>query len=271
MKVSTLDTNVIETNPYSRLIISKKSPLHNHTFFEFSVCLSGNLVNVINGKNHAIEKGRIVLLRPTDTHYFYTQTEHTSRDVYVSVEKMKLVCDMISPDLYDKVLNNELLVNFTVSSYQLNLLETEMNYFNKLSEKPVETLVTRHIKTIFSLFDLWQQSLSQNTADIPDWISVLLPQLNTESFITKSIAEIIEYTNYSHGYVCREFKKHVGTTLQKYMNDLKLSYSLSLLYEKSLSIERIAEKLNYCEVPNYIIAFKKKFGVTPAKWRKLNC
>lgn len=271
MKASTLDTKVIETNPYSRLIISRKSPLHKHTFFEFSICLSGNLVNEINGKRYHVDKGHVFLLRPQDTHFFYTTTEHTSRDVYVSVEKMKKICDLLSPDLYRRICDTELLINFDVSSYQLNMLETDMNFFNKLSGKSASSLESKHVKTIIQLFDLYEQSLSQNTADVPDWLSSLLSQLNTENFITKSVNEIVEHTHYSHGYVCREFKKHVGTTLQKYMNDIKLSYSLSLLYEKSLSIERVAEKLNYCEVSNYIIAFKKKFGVSPTKWRKLNC
>lgn len=270
MNISTLNEKIIETNPYSRLIISKKSPLHRHTFFEFSICLSGNLKNVINGKTIEAEKGRVILLRPQDTHQFFSKEGHTSRDIYVSQDEMRTLCDLISPELYNNIYNNELFIDFTVSSYHLNLLEPDLNFFNQLYGKSVQTLKIKHAKIILSVLDLWQQSLSQKTTGMPEWISVLISQINTENYITKSVSEIIALTNYSHGFVCREFKKYMGTTLQNYMNDAKLSYSLSLLYEKSLSIESVAEKLNYCEVTNFIIAFKKKFGTTPSKWRKAN-
>jgi len=270
MNISTLNEEVIRQNPYSRLIISKQSPLHKHTFFEFSVCLSGSVQNVINGKPRKINKGRIILLRPQDVHQFFSEKEHTSRDVYITQEEMREICDLISTNLFDKILNTELLIDFTVSSYNLNLLESNLNYFNNLSNKSAQSLKIKHINCILNILDLWQHSLSQKNAETPEWVSTLISKINTENYITKSVSEIITLTNYSHGFVCREFKKYMGTTLQNYLSDVKLSYSLSLLCEKDLSIETIAEKLNYCEVTNYIIAFKKKFGITPSKWRKNN-
>ena len=183
---------------------------------------------------------------------------------------MKRICDLISPDLFDRISNTELLIDFMPSSYNLRFLESDLNYFNNLSDKSDQSLKIKHINCILSILDLWQHSMMQKTAETPEWISKLISQINTENYITKSVSEIIALTNYSHGFVCREFKKYIGSTLQNYLNGVKLSYSLSLLYEKDLSIEAIAEKLNYCEVTNYIIAFKKKFGITPSKWRKNN-
>ena len=156
MNISTLNEEIIKSNPYSRLIISKKSPLHRHTFFEFSICLSGNTQNVINGKTHEINKGRIILLRPQDVHQFFSETGHTSRDIYVTKDEMHRICNLISSDLFDTIDNTELLIDFTPSSYNLSFLESNLNYFNNLSDKSEQSLKIKHINCILNILDLWQ-------------------------------------------------------------------------------------------------------------------
>jgi two-component system response regulator YesN len=78
----------------------------------------------------------------------------------------------------------------------------------------------------------------------------------------------VESTHYSHGYVCREFKKHVGKTLNEYVSDVKFSYAQAMLLNGETSVASVAEQLNYGSTTNFITAFKKKYGLTPAQWRK---
>ena len=83
-----------------------------------------------------------------------------------------------------------------------------------------------------------------------------------------AIEEIIASTNYSHGYVCREFKRFMGKTLQDYLAETRFSYAISLLANNENSVAQVAEKLGYNATSNFIIAFRNKYGVTPAQWRK---
>ena len=180
---------------------------------------------------------------------------------------MKSVCNAIEPSLYQRILNSEMLVDFYVSDFQLQQLESKLNYFNNASGKSELSLEIRHRSVILEIFDLWQQNVKRKLSDIPDWLSLLVTQLGTEQYLNKNIEELIASTNYSHGYVCREFKKHMGKTIQSYLNESRFSYSLSLL-SGSTSITQVAEKLGYAAPSNFIIAFKNKFGATPSQWRK---
>lgn len=270
MKVIILNENEIAKNPYSKLIISNKTSYHYHAFFEFSIAISGEYKNYINGECYEIKKGRIILLRPEDKHYFIADSPHSARDVYVLPDVMKSICDCIDPSLFERINSKPLIINFEVNDYDLQRLENKLTFFNNtFNEHPIN-IKTRHRNVILEIFDLWQQNFSSKSNNLPFWLSQLLSKVGTEAFITKNVDEIVMTTNYSHGYVCRLFKKYMGKTLQEYLNDAKFSYSLSLLQNKENSISEVADKLNYSSTSNFIIAFKKRFGMTPSQWRHIH-
>lgn len=266
--MNTLDHSEIQFAPYTKVVISKKCSFHNHTFFEFVINLDGQYENYINGVTYAVEKGQILLLRPEDRHRFLCKGSHTHRDVYVTREKMKAIADCIDKNLYDEIANKPLAVFFKVSDYQLQILESKLNYFNAVGNYSELSLNLAHTNVITELLNLWQQSFNDKKLHYPDWLSTLLHRLNTENYLLKPIDEIVMSTNYSHGYVCRQFKKYTGITLNEYVSNEKFAYALALLQNKETRIADIAEKLNYGSTPNFIIAFKKKYGVTPTEWRK---
>ena len=269
MRSNVLNDAIIEHAPYTQLIISKTCPLHSHTFFEFSICLNGQYVNEINGNTYPIERGSILLLRPQDTHYFLCKDKHTSRDVYVHPHTLKNICDCIDPTLFEQFSNEPLSVCFRISDYDLQLLENKMNVFNNSKNVTPLFLKTSHASIIMDILTLWMQyKAEKHLPNLAPWLSSLIRQINTEEFLHKSIESIAEATNYSHGYVCREFKKHMGISLKEYVANVKFSYATTLLLSNDNSVSQIAEKLNDSSTSNFIIAFKRKYGVTPLQWRK---
>ena len=269
MKKSILNDAVIEHAPYTQLIISKTCPLHSHTFFEFSICLSGEYVNEINGNSYPIERGTILLLRPQDTHYFVCKDKHMSRDVYIHSQDLKQICDCINPTLFEQLSNTELAVCFKISDYDLQMLENKLNLFNNPKSFSQTFLKTSHASIIMDILTLWMQYKAElNLPDLPPWLSLLLARINTKEFLHMNVETIAEETNYSHGYVCREFKKHMGIPLKEHVANVKFSFATALLLSNENSVAQIAEKLNYSSTSNFIIAFKRKYGVTPLQWRK---
>ncbi len=267
MEYRTLGERDIAKNPYTRIVIAKKVSHHYHTFFEFTFCTKGSYRNCINDEWLDIDKGRLLLLRPQDRHYFEADGSQIFRDVYVKADVMKSVCDSINPTLYAQITSNSLLVDFCLSELQLQLLENKLNFLNAPMGKNDLALEIRHRNVIMEIFDLWQQNAEQQQTNIPTWLSLLLTQIGTSENLNNSVDELIESTHYSHGYVCREFKKYMGKTIQSYLNDARFSYALSILAGDG-TIAEIAEKLGYSDTSNFIVAFKNHFGITPAQWRK---
>jgi len=258
----------IENTPYTKIIISKTCPYHSHTFFEFSICLDGTYTNIINGVKINVIRGTVLLLRPQDSHYFINGEKHTHRDVYIVPEKMQALCNAIDANLYEKLSTEPLIINFNLPEFDLKLLEGKLNFFNYTDNKTLLTLNAAHASVITDILYLWQQYFFENASQYPSWLYKLINNLKREEFFLKSIEEIAESTHYSHGYVCREFKKHIGESLLQYIIERKLSYAQALLTNNETSVASVADKLNYSSPTNFINAFKKQFGVSPAQWRK---
>ena len=103
---------------------------------------------------------------------------------------------------------------------------------------------------------------------IPTWLSELVHDIkNKKLFLTNTVDELVQRTGYSHTQFCRLFKRYFNTTFSQYLTDYKLDYSLTLLADKSKSILEISSHLGYDSTSYYITAFKKRFGVTPHRYR----
>ena len=98
-------------------------------------------------------------------------------------------------------------------------------------------------------------------------VFVLLTIKNKKLFLTNTVDELVRRTGYSHTQFCRLFKRYFNTTFSQYLTDYKLDYSLGLLADKSKSILEISSHLGYDSTSYYITAFKKRFGVTPHRYR----
>jgi AraC-like DNA-binding protein len=58
-----------------------------------------------------------------------------------------------------------------------------------------------------------------------------------------------------------------GTSFRHELDDIRYEMARQLLAESSMSIAKIATKLNYADVSAFSRAFKRWTGITPAQWR----
>lgn len=268
--MKTLDYSSIEKSPYTRLVIVNKCPIHDHVFFEFNICIDGEVHNIINGKEHVSTKGTIILLRPQDTHYFYCTSSHTSRDIYVRPEIMKNLCDCIDDTLYQRLTSNPLQLHFTASDFDVKQLENKTNLFNLTTDNNDLNLKAAHVNLVTEILSLWfkEKNFSFNKTNCPLWLNTLILNICRHDMIIKNAHEIAETTNYSYSYVYKMFLKYMGVTLKDFVSEAKFSYSVALIRDNQSNVSQIAYKLGYNSASNFIIAFKKKFGITPSQLRK---
>lgn len=66
----------------------------------------------------------------------------------------------------------------------------------------------------------------------------------------------------------KEFKKAFGTTIFKYLTQLRMKKSQNVLMEQKLSVNDVAEYCGYQNTSKFISAFKKQFGLTPGQYRQ---
>lgn len=247
---------------------------HSHDFWEICLVLRGNSVHRFPDRTESMRPGSVYLMRPHDVHYISpVQTEkplnmqaaaYIHRDIYIPDEKMKRICAALRSDLYDELLAADRPLSAVLSADETNRLESSLNYFTSQSEdfEFMHTVIVSHI-----LCSMLENRRYVQT-EYPLWLIELLKNLDRESFMIKSMKEIVQSVNYNQSYICRRFKKFTGQTLVKYIHKRKCSYSLFLLSDSTISIAQIAERLAFSDESTYIRIFRQVYGATPGQWRK---
>ena len=103
--------------------------------------------------------------------------------------------------------------------------------------------------------------ISPDSAKIIDYIQTrILEKIH--------IHEIADHLERSESYIISRFKEDTGVTIGTYINDKKLELSKNLLQYSSKTIVEISTYLSYSSQSYFQNCFKKKYNVTPLKFRK---
>ncbi len=85
-----------------------------------------------------------------------------------------------------------------------------------------------------------------------------------------SLSEIASHVGYAEYYLSRKFKTETGSSINDYIKKAKIERAKTLLLGTSLSIQEIADQLNFGSRGFFAETFKEITGIPPAAYRKQN-
>lgn len=83
-----------------------------------------------------------------------------------------------------------------------------------------------------------------------------------------TVTQLAERFGYNRTYLSTVFKKETGLSLRAFITDCKLEEAQNLLRRTGKPISEIANYLCFSGQSHFQTAFKQKFGISPAKYRK---
>ena len=83
-----------------------------------------------------------------------------------------------------------------------------------------------------------------------------------------SIEEIADYAGYSKYYFCRRFKEITGSTVNTYINQVKIDYAYRQLSNTDITISDIAFECGFNDISYFTKIFKKYSLTLPSKVEK---
>jgi len=83
-----------------------------------------------------------------------------------------------------------------------------------------------------------------------------------------SLSDVAEAVGKNPSYLSRIFSEQTGMTMQDYALNVRLEAAANILQYSSESIGNVAEYLNFPSQSYFGERFRKKYGVTPAEYRK---
>lgn len=289
-----LDNTQTKHGVFSKLNNVEYPYKHYHQFYEIVVVFSGklnhyyNLMNPIpksfskkvidkNGyitvqdpglefTTETLQAGDIQIVPPNLCHYYSFLSPSTA---YINIT--------VTTEIYNTIatlLNQKNILSFSTAKISMEDILTIKEEFLKIKSNessfnidsdPLETILLMNILKYFV-----RKDCQSKTEQLPSWIKEIISLSQNPQYYSLSIDEIINNIPYSHSYICKHFKKHVGVSLKNYIVSRKLNHACYLLINTDLKIVTIANMLGYSNQSFFAKTFYDAYHLTPYDYRKAN-
>ena len=248
---------------------------HNHDFYEIYFFISGSVTYIIEGKSYKLKPGDILLVHSRELH----------KPVIESGESYQRIVLWVNPNF---------LKNRSIEGVNLSMC-FEIDFPRRHNLLRPGSEMTAAIKSILNRFERACSNSSFGNPLLRDlYLLELIIYLNRavlethEDDITidiefnEKINSIIRYINenlceellldnisarffMSKYHLLREFKKHTGFTIHKYICQKRLIAAKLMLKEGS-SVTEACSKSGFNDYSNFIRSFKNAYGIPPRKY-----
>jgi AraC-like DNA-binding protein len=83
-----------------------------------------------------------------------------------------------------------------------------------------------------------------------------------------SVEEMAEIMGLSRSHLTRLFSREMGMSPRMYLEDLRLKTAMGILFEEKASIKETAARCGISDVNYFCRLFKKRYGISPGKYKE---
>lgn len=250
----------------TRLTDCDDQTLHAHEFVEIFYVVSGSILHLIGGETYELSAGHLAIVFPHTPHRFLRSGNCTHRDFIIHKSLAKETFNFIDESAYERFKNAK-YAHCKVTTDDVTFIEiSTKRFYEELDVNKRRNYEKVLVSTLLGLLYLYSNKYT-NLNDFKSKCEFLI----SNSYTLKNTVDIIRNElGYNKYYLCRKFKETFGETLVDHINKLKLNYAAYLLKTTNYNVSEICEQIGIESLPYFIKLFTKKYGLTPAKYRKQN-
>lgn len=247
--------------------LPKKSNLYGFIFI-----LNGSISYELNNTGGVLNAGDVLFFKPTDNFSVAALSEapHTVSLSACPGHIFENYVNIYGSQVLNKIFDEKEAVIIHASNAEQTAISQRIEQFLFFKNIPQSGAFFK--KVIFHrLLELLLQSRLNITPQNPHFYIIdLLKNIDQNQIVINGIAAILERTNVSHEHLCRIMKKSLGITPLDYVTNIRMQRACELLLHTENDISSIALLTGYSSQSHFISAFKKKYSLTPAAYRKIN-
>ena len=268
-------TSDYEIFHYSDLTLNEVS-LHHHDFYECYLFLSGDLTYLIEGKTYSLMPGDIILINTRELHQPIINSHMSPYErIVLWIDKNFLsslssaslnLTDCFEDTRKETVIRAPLEAQQQIRAFmnQLLCLETYSGPGKDLLYKAYIVELMVYLNTILYQGNAALKINIKNNHLIDEVIQYINNHLEDEI----RIEELSKQFFISKYHLLREFKKHSGTTIHKFIIQKKLILSKELIL-KGYPIISVYKQCGFGDYSNFFRAFKNEYGMTPKQFHQI--
>lgn len=246
-------------------------PIHKHSLFELFYCESGSMTEWVNGVEYRLEAGDLILINSGALHRLYANEDSMFFNFHFDVEPreihthfQRLSRPIVSSEQPEGI-KNELTrwMNRLIPLFQI---EGEMQSTQKII---VQSLMLQFLSFLMEKIVLADDAPSLHTSlskrQIANEVAYLLETHGRSE--SMQISELSKRLNVHRNYITNCFKQVYGISPKYYLTKVKIENAKKLLQETTMSIEDVADSLQFSSSAYFCKFFRNHVGMTPNKFR----
>lgn len=278
------DDPCLSLETYKSVLLEKHdrfSPafLHTHNFFEIIYVLRGHCTNHVYGKDETLNEGDLCFLSPNMAHSLYADGDSLILNIILRQDNIE--------DIFYNVLNDgSQIADFMINSLYTKNYATYLLFHTKgdrelcgqilemymeqqfcsdvYSDRIITSMLIIFFSRLMRRYDCmgYIPPASEQNPEAAPFLAYIL-----KDYRTITLTDLARRMNYSVPYCSRHIKDLTGHTFLQLLQQVRFQKAEHLLRTSTLSIQKISSDLGYENPENFIRAFKKAYGISPARFR----
>lgn len=237
------------------------SGLHQHDYYEFTLVLTGNCRQEVNGKRVIMERGDFVFIPVGSYHqtfYDYGVTRILNMGVsrrYFDEHYLNMLPScFVASQRY--TMSNAFLTCIESTLSTLDVHPSECDEFNKLL-------------TFYIVNRLQHYEDNPRSDSVPGWLSQLVREMHKKSmFADQALNNMVRLSGKTQSYLTRATSRYYQKTPGQIINEIRINYCKKQLETTNFSVADIAFEAGFSSPGIFINNFKKLTSFTPGNYRR---
>lgn len=263
------------SNPYFA------APLHIHPEYELILIEEGCGLSFVGDSIRKLQPGDFMLIGKNLPHLWLSADEYYCND-----------CHLISRSIYTQF-SQDLFPNELSAIPELQHIQTLLNearkgiyfsgenissikdYFRSMTDlegfekfKSLLTLLHRLGTECNHTLIASEKYINTNDTLSDHIINKVHLFINKNYQVDITLEDIANHVGMNPSALCRYYKKRTGRRMFEYLTELRISYAVKLLVNKSINISQIAYSCGYNSLSHFSHQFKSITGYTPSEYVK---
>jgi AraC-like DNA-binding protein len=252
---------------------------HRHDFIEFIYIAGGDCDMKIGDEEIDVNAGDLLLLAPGINHetraysddgiviYIMARSSTFQKSFISLLRGSDLLADFFAHTIFGASAQSYLLFQAggdkRLREWIFSMYDEARNkdgYSDRMLNIQFEWMCLHILRNHIKQMDICGNVKDVKTAELLWYISDHIADVR--------LSAMAEEFGYSTGYLCRLIKKLTGATFTDLVKSVRFERACDLLENSAIEIAKIAQDVGYCDTSNFYKAFKKFYGMTPARYRR---
>ncbi len=232
---------------------------HFHSALELVYMISGSIEATLNGKQHCIQEGELLLVPSYIVHRYLTPA---ASDTIVMIIPLSYI------PAFQKILRGKTFSFCHITDPALiQEVARCMECCCALRQKTPDSMAIRgYIHVILALLTESIPLEDMHLKDDDALVRNILSYLHNNYKYPLSLVSIAEEFGYSSSRFSHIFNKHVGCSISEYINTLRCRQVAGMLLDGEESITQAAMDAGFNSMRTFYRSFMQAFGVSPSKY-----